>query len=140
MQFYSHLLDLRIWHPELDPDLVTKTLGLRANIAWRSGDPRRTPKGTDLGGTRTGGYWACNPFSYGWRDSADSQVEDGLAELVTFLEPHRDFLLGINQGGRVRVWISTHSNRNFALELSPSLLTRIASLDITLVHDVFQGQ
>ncbi len=139
MQLYSHILDLRIWHPELDPDLVTRTLGLGAHMAWRSGDPRKTPNGTDLGGIRTGGYWSCNPFAYGWRDSTDAQVEDGLVELVTFLEPHRDFLVGISQSGAVRVWVSTHSSRNFALELSPSLLARIASLGVTLVHDVYQG-
>ena len=103
------------------------------------GDPRKTPKGTLLQGTRTEGYWSSDPFSYGWRDSTDAQVEDALDELLKVLEPHRDFLSGISQEGAVRIWVSTHSNRNFALELPPNILGRLASLGITFVHDVYQG-
>ena len=139
MQLYSHVLNLRIWHPTLDPDVVTRTIGLKPHIAWRAGDPRKTPKGTLLQGTRTEGYWSSDPFSYGWRDSTDDQVEDALEELLKVLEPHRDFLSGISQGGAVRIWVSTHSNRNFALELPPKMLGRLASLGITFVHDVYQG-
>jgi hypothetical protein len=139
MQLYSHVLNLRIWHPMLDPDLVSRTLGLEPHISWRAGDPRQTPKGTPLEGLRTEGYWSSDPFSYGWRDSTEAQIEDALAELVSFLEPHREFLRGISQGGMIRVWVSSHSNRNFALELPPSLLTGLASLGATFVHDVYQG-
>ena len=139
MQLYSHVLNLRIWHPTLAPDLVSRTLGLESQIAWRAGDPRQTPKGTLLEGTRSEGYWSADPFSYGWRESTDAQMEDALEELVSFLEPHRDFLQGISQAGAVRIWVSSHSNRNFALELPPRMLSRLASLGVTLVHDVYQG-
>jgi hypothetical protein len=139
MQIYSHVLNLRIWHPTLDPDLVSRTLGLKPQIAWRAGDPRKTPKGAPLEGVRSEGYWSTDPFSYGWRDSADAQIEDALEELVTLLEPYRNFLLGISQGGFVRIWVSSHSNRNFAIELSPNMLARLASLGATFVHDVYQG-
>ena len=137
MQLYSHILDLRISHPTLDPDLVTRTLGMEPQHAWRAGDPRKTPKGTQLAGTRTTGYWACTPFSYGWRESSDALVEDALEELVTFLEPHRDFLAGLARVGHVRIWASTCSPRNYALDLAPGMLARIASLGASLVHDVY---
>ena len=137
MQIYSHELDLRIWHKDLDPDLVSRTLGLEPMIFWRAGEPRRTPKGTSLKGIRSQGYWAGNPFSYGWRASADAQIEDSLEELVEFLEPHREFLRGIAEGGQVRLWVSSQGARNYALELSPNLLARIAGLGATLVHDVY---
>ena len=42
MQLYSHKLDFRIWHPTLDPDLVSRTLGLEVQRSWRAGDPRST--------------------------------------------------------------------------------------------------
>lgn len=137
MQLYSHILTLRIWHPTLDPDLVSRTLRIDPQISWRAGDPRQTPKGTLLDGVRTEGYWSADPFSYGWRDSTDGQIEDALVELVSFLEPHGDFLRGISQGGAVRIWVGSQSNRNYAMELPPSLLGRLASLNITLVHDVY---
>ena len=139
MQLYSYVLDLRICHPTLDPDLVSRTLGLEPQRSWHVGDSRKTPKGTLLEGVRSEGYWSTNPFSYGWRESTDAQIEDALEELVTFLEPHRDFLRGISQGGTVRIWVSSHSNRNFAFELSPGMLARLASLGATFVHDVYQG-
>jgi hypothetical protein len=139
MQLYSYILDLRIWHPTLDPDLVSCTLELEPQRSWRVGDSRKTPKGTLLEGVHSEGYWSTNPFSYGWRESTDAQIEDALEELVTFLEPHRDFLKGISQNGAVRIWASSHSNRNFAFKLSPGMLARLASLGATFVHDVYQG-
>lgn len=137
MQLYSHILDLRIQHPTLDPDLVSRTLGLEPQRSWRAGDARKTPKGTLLVGVHSEGYWSTNPFLYGWRESTDAQIEDALEELITFLEPHRDFLKGISQGGRIRVWVSSQSLRNYAFELSPSVLSRLASLGATFVHDIY---
>jgi hypothetical protein len=139
MQLYSYIVDIRIWHPALDPDLVSRTLGFTPGIAWRAGEPRRTPKGTPLEGVRSEGYWSANPFSYGWRESTDAQVEDALEELVSFLEQHKDFLLNLSQAGAVRLWVSTQGNRNYTLELPPSMLARLASLGATFVHDVYQG-
>jgi hypothetical protein len=139
MQLYSHILNLRISHPALDPDLVTRTLGFKPQIAWRNGEPRQTPKGTHIGGLRTEGYWSADPFEYGWRDSTDALVEDALEELVTSLEPHREFLIGISLGGPVRIWVSSQSTRNYSLDLAPSMLVRIASLGATFIHDVYQG-
>ena len=137
MQFYSHTLGLRIWHPKLDPELVSRTLSLEPQRSWRAGDPRRTPKGTLLEGMHSEGYWSADPFMYGRRESTSALVEDALEELVTVLEPHRDFLRGISDGGKVRVWVSSQSDRNYALELSPSMLARLASLGATFVHDVY---
>jgi hypothetical protein len=139
MQLYSHVVNLRIWHPTLDPDNVTRTLGLAPEVSWRAGEPRKTPKGTPLQGVRTEGYWTSDPFSYGWRQSTDAQLEDALEELVSFLEPYREFLRELSREGAVRIWASTHSNRNFAVELPPNMLGRLASLGATFVHDVYQG-
>lgn len=139
MQLYSHVLNFRIWHPTLDPDGVTRTLGLTPEVAWRAGDSRKTPKGTPLQGVHFEGYWTSDPFSYGWRESTDAQLEDALEELVSFLEPHREFLRELSREGAVRIWASTYSNRNFAIELPPNMLGRLASLGVTFVHDVFQG-
>jgi hypothetical protein len=139
MQIYSYILDLRIYHPALDPDLVTRKLGMQPSVAWRAGDPRKTPKGTLLEGVRSNGYWSANPFSYGWRQSTDAQVEDALEELMTYLSPHEDFLREISREGAVRIWVSSQSNRSYAFELPPTMLARMASVGATVVHDVYQG-
>ncbi len=139
MQLYSHILDLRIWHPKLEPTLISSTLGIDPRVAWRDGDPRKTPKGTLLKGVRSGSYWSANPFSYGWQLSTDVQLEDALEELVSFLELHKEFLLGVSREGTVRVWASTQSSRNYAFEMTPLILERLSTIGATFIHDVYQG-
>lgn len=140
MQLYSFILDLRISHPALDPEAVTKTLGIKPKRAWRAGEPRKTPKGTALAGTQHVGYWSANPFDYGWRVSTDALVEDDLEELVRFLEPHQAFLQDLCKEGQVQIWVSSSSLRNYACELSPAMLARVASLGASFIHDVYQGE
>jgi hypothetical protein len=139
MQLYSHTLSLSIVHPSLDPASVTQVLGLKPQRTWLAGEQRSTPKGTPLQGRYAEGYWATDPFEYGWQASTDMQIEDALEELVSFLEPHAAFLRQISSGGIVKVWVSSQSTRNYAFELSPSMLGRLASLGATLVHDVYPG-
>jgi len=137
MQRYSYILDLRISHRALDPDLVSRTLGLEPHLAWRTGDLRKTPKGTVLDGVRLAGYWSANPFSYGWRSSTDALIEDALEELMECLFPHREFLNQLAESGSVQIWVSSESDHNYALELPPRMLFRLASLGVTLIHDVY---
>ncbi len=71
MQIYPHILDLRIWHPSLNPQEVTATLGIEPNISWCDGEPRKTRNGTILQRIRNGAYWSSSPFPYGWQSSAN---------------------------------------------------------------------
>lgn len=140
MQLYSHTIRLRISGPALDPDLVTTTVGLSPLRTWRVGEPRRTPKGTPLQGTYSDSYWIADPFEYGWRSSTDCDIEGALEELIAYLEPKAIFLQEIaKEGGRLTIWISSQSERNYAIELPPGILGRLASLEITLAHDVYPG-
>jgi hypothetical protein len=139
MQMYTYVLSLRITHPSIDPEQISRMLGKPADWGWKAGEPRRTPTGTLLQGTRPESYWTCNPFHEGWRESTEAGFEDALEETLGWLEPHAAFLLEIAEQGTIRIWFSSHSNRNFAIELPPRLLGRMAALGISLVHDVYQG-
>ena len=140
MQLYSHIFSLRVAHPSLDPELVTQVLGLKPKRSWRAGERRQTPKGTPLQGVYSEGCWSSNPFEYSWRESTDTSIEDALEELVNYLEPHTAFLKGIgNDGGRVTIWVSSQSTRNYAVELSPNFLGRLAVLGTSIVYDVYPG-
>jgi|GEM_PF-808959 len=138
MQLYSYILDLRIWHPKLDPDPISQNLGIKPHIAHRVGDARRTPQGTLREGFYKESYWSSNPFNHGWRDSSEVQCENSLEELLAFLEPHKEFLTSISKDGTVRIWISSHSKENFAIELPPGMLKQLAAFGATFVHDVYQ--
>jgi len=50
MQRYNFSIALRIWHPNIDPAVITGILGLPSSNSASSGQPRRTPKGQPLGG------------------------------------------------------------------------------------------
>jgi hypothetical protein len=138
MQRYSYSIALRIWHPNITPDLITHALGISPSRACEAGKPRSTPKGALLEGTYRESYWNADPFGRGEYSSTDDLVEDALAEVLHLLEPKRDFLLKLRgDGARVLVQISSFSGRNYAFELSPELMRRYAAIGVSLAHDVY---
>lgn len=138
MQLYSYQVALRIWHPSVDPAVITKSLGLKPAVAHRVGDPRVAPKGQPLGGLYAETYWHCDPFDYGERPSTDGLAEDAVTEVLTVLRPHSRFLLLLReQGGRLMLQISSFSARNYAIELPPPLMAELSSLGLSFAHDVY---
>jgi hypothetical protein len=99
MQRYSYSIALRIWHPNITPDLITRALGISPNRSCEAGKPRSTPKGTLLEGTYRESYWNADPFGRGEYSSTDDLVEDALMEVLHLLEPKRDFLLNLRSNG-----------------------------------------
>jgi hypothetical protein len=49
-------LDLRITHPSVAPAAVSKRLGLDLGRGWMAGEPKTTPRGTQLKGVRKSSY------------------------------------------------------------------------------------
>ncbi|AVJ29856.1 DUF4279 domain-containing protein [Achromobacter spanius] len=138
MQLYSFSLSLRIWHPTIDPDFITRTLGLEPKSSSMVGTPRQTPNGRPLGGVYAESYWWSDPFDRGGYLSADQIAEDILTGLLEVLRPHKKFLLLIQaQGGRSHLEINSFSKRNYSLVLPPDLLIEIAELGLCFVHDVY---
>ena len=65
MQCYSYSVTLRIWHPSIDPEEITRALGIEPKRAFKVGTRRETPKGNLLDGTHRESYWYADPFSRG---------------------------------------------------------------------------
>lgn len=138
MQRYSFAIALRIWHPSIDPAVITGKLGLTANHIATAGQPRQTPKGRSLSGVHAESYWHSDPFQRGEYSSTDESAEDALAEVLETLKPQKQFLLLLKeQGARLHLQVSSFSGRNYALELSPQFLAGCAELGLSLVHDVY---
>lgn len=138
MQRYSFTVALRIWHPSIDPALISGNLGLKPQRLCQAGEARRTPKGTLLTGAYPESYWHCYPFDVREYSSTDQIAADVLTDVLEILEPHKPFLLLLReQGARIHLQVSSFSARNYALELSPHMLLRSAELGISIVHDVF---
>jgi hypothetical protein len=137
MQLYSYKLDFRIWHPSIDPQIVTETLGLEPTHFCMAGQPRKTPKGRLLGGIHAESYWSADPFKRGEYMSSDDAAEDAISAVLELLRPHKHFLLLLQgQGGRLVLQISSFSARNYAIVLPPDLLMEMAALGISWAHDV----
>lgn len=138
MQRYSYSLAVRIWHPSLDPQEITRELGTTPKHMFLAGDRRQTPKGQLLDGVYSESYWSADPFSRGEYSSTDELAEDALAEVLQMLAPHRSFLQRLRkEGGRVHLQISSFSGRNYAFEFPPEFLAECAELGVSFVHDVY---
>lgn len=138
MQNYSYAIALRIWHPNIDPAVISGKLGLPAKVTAMAGRPRLTPQGRALGGTHAESHWTSDPFERGEYLSTDEVAEDALAAVVEILQPNKQFLLLLReQGARIHLQVSSYSARNYAFEFSPLLLQQCAELGLSLVHDVY---
>jgi hypothetical protein len=138
VQNYSFRASLRIWHPSVDPSLISKELGIDPRHSAMAGQRRRTPKGYPLDGVYAESYWSSDPFKREEVQSTDLIVEDSVAEIIDSLTPHKTFLNRLRaEGGRILLQVSSYSNRNYAFELSPELLRQCAELGLTFAHDVY---
>lgn len=138
MQNYSFSIALRIWHPNIDPAVISRILGLKAKYSGIAGAQRTTPQGRKLSGTYAESYWHSDPFGRGEYISTDELAEDALASVIEILSPKKSFLLLLReQGARIHLQVASFSHRNYALELSPTFLASCAELGLSLVHDVY---
>lgn len=138
MQSYSFSVALRIWHPNIDPEVISRNLGLNAKHAAMAGTERTTPKGRKLGGVHAESYWHSDPFEIGDYASTDDLAEDVLASVAEVLAPKKSFLLLLReQGARLHLQVASFSHRNYAVELSPEFLRGCGELGLSVVHDVY---
>jgi hypothetical protein len=144
---YDFAISLRIWHPSMSPGLITRRLRLAPRTKKTVGAARRTPRGALLrmaNGTRLGGvnpesYWVADVIrhgvgSVGRRSAAEQYVERFCKKLVR----HAEFFRRIRRdGGHVRVWVDSHSRRNYTFEWTPRCLESLAAAGVALVIDVY---
>ena len=138
MQVYEFSIALRFWHPSIDPQEITSELSMAPSHQCRAGEPRVTPKGTVLGGTRRESYWHADITGSEWRSSNDGDAEQFVFDLLSKLDAHESFLGSIvSSGGRGLIHINLHGQGNYALEFSPSLLAKCGALHLSLATEVY---
>ena len=101
MQLYWYSTRLAIWHPSIDPEEITRVLGVKARACGQAGQPRKTPRGTPLAGVWRESWWKADLFDRGECVSTDDLVVDIVTEYLEVLEPQADFLRRLwVEGGR----------------------------------------
>lgn len=54
---YQYTISLRIWHPNMPHEEISKTIGRTPRLSWTAGSPRFSIKGKPLGGFYDFYYW-----------------------------------------------------------------------------------
>jgi len=125
-------ISLRITHPKMPSDEITKSLELAPIFSYTAGDKKLTPKGTEIPGRRKESYW-CHDVPA----SADD-IESNIADCNAILANRRDVLLRIvDSGGRVEYFVGWFSSDNSGFVLRHELLRQLADLRIDLSFDLY---
>jgi hypothetical protein len=126
---------LRVFHPSIDPQVITEEFGLPPNRTWRAGEPRATSKGHPLAGQNRQTFWR---LTLGGNESGNNDLRTGLRDIVNRLEPYRVFFKRIRGGGgRVEIFVAWFLERHEGLELDHELMEKFAALEIDLSFDVY---
>jgi Domain of unknown function (DUF4279) len=127
---HRYTVELRIVGKDLDPDEVTRRLGLEPSQAWRKGD-RRSERST-----RTAGTWSFEVLPPG-RDDWPSLAE-GLSSLLKKLEPIRSEIQSYLPANEVYAWCG-HFTSSFdgGPTLPAALLKSLGNLGLQLAFDTY---
>lgn len=129
----SYNIVLLIKHPSIDPEVITKQIGLEPFMVRRFGEPRMTPKGTQLEGDWEDSAWSCR-FEYEDKRAFFESVD----RLIVELEPHHEFLSHlVLDGGNICLIVNLPGERNIGDVLNWKLMERITNLKIDIGIEVF---
>lgn len=136
MNPYRYRVSLRATHPTADLAPLFDQLGLVPARAWRAGQPRQSPRGTEGVYADSYGYAELTPGEQP-RDWGREDIEAFLAGIHQRLSTHRDRLHAFAaQGGRCGLFIGLFGEQDFGFELSPELSAGLAGLKLTLGFDI----
>jgi hypothetical protein len=127
-------LSFRIWHPIMTPEEISAGIGSKPDIFWCAGQPRRTPKGTELPGVYEETYWVAD---LGVRSAFEILVS-ALADTVADLEKNSAFLKKITDtGGIAELFVIWYGSGAFTLPAG--VLQRLSALSLNLSMDICIG-
>jgi hypothetical protein len=126
-------LSLRIEHPSCDLAPVCDAIGLRPTRIWKKGDVRRTPKGTEPGGTYDKSTCTI-VFASASRKSLSEQLKAALQRL----KPHRSTLRKISSsGGIISLYVAWFCDEHTGERLAWQILKDAADLQVSLDLNIY---
>ena len=124
---------LLIKHPGIDPQFISKELGLTPIACWSAGAARATPTGRPLPGVHKESMW-----NYSNKIEGDRRFFEHFAKMISDLEPQARFLAEIVEGGgTVTLIIHLPGDINIGNVLSWRYLERLSRLHVDLGIEVF---
>ena len=141
MADYRFCVSLRVTHPSLDPDEVTRTLGIEPFRQWMVGEPRLNHEGKPLEGVSRETFWAANLHDKHRLCSKNVYLEDFLKETNQKLKPHTEYFSGlVKSGGYVEYFIGWFGEYCIGATLDPELMNSTSSLSIAIGLDIYVGE
>lgn len=124
---------LLIRHPSLDPDFISRKLGLAPQASHLVGAPRRAPNAASLPGIYRDSVWSC------WeRVERHRRFFDDVVKILDIPERHASFLAEINEtGGQTELIVDLPGDVNIGDTLPSREMRRMAELGIKLGIEVF---
>jgi hypothetical protein len=133
MNPYKYSVSLRFLHPEIDPVIISKYIGIKPNFSWKAGEPRTTPKGDELGGTREETYWTGSLHPGKSVYSRKIGFEDFLVKAIDELENKYKFINKLlRTGGEAELFIGIFGGRDYGFEIKRDIIKRLGKIGISL--------
>lgn len=133
---FGYSVSFRVKHPRLRPNDIAASLNKTPRFSWAAGEPRMTPKGTLLGGTRKESYCA---FEIGGGE--DGELARCLLNAVDGLKAHRAYLHEIRStGGSLMFYIFWYPNGDIGEVFETDLLFTLSDLGIDLGINVYDDR
>lgn len=126
MKNHEYTVEFRVWGTAIEPDLITRELGLQPCQVRISGTSRF--RRVDLGMWSYDGGERDNPY---WES-----LEEGLEFVLTKLWPHREAIARYESRGEI-IWWCGHFQSSFdgGPSLSPGLLRKLGEFGAKLFID-----
>ncbi|MBK6896459.1 MAG: hypothetical protein IPH06_07700 [Alphaproteobacteria bacterium] len=133
---HTYSITLLIIHPDMDPDVITRTLGaigIQPYTSFMAGKMSFTPKGTEMGIARDTRWNYVEDFF------DDVRFFEMMGKMVVKLHAHfRDFFRQIvSEGGTVMLIVNLPGKRNQGDTLAPELLGKMADMSVSLGVETF---
>ncbi len=137
MSDYEFTMSLGVRHPDIDPEQITRALGLTPGHLWRKGDERTDQAGTGLGGNHRASYWFCEitprPKFPGERIS----MENELSRVLHMLRKAIVFMQDMHYGGGVtELFVTIFARGDFRLELLPEESALLGRLGVGMTIEI----
>jgi hypothetical protein len=117
----------------MDPDFISSKLCMEAEIKWKVGDERRTPKGRKLTGKYDTTYCV-----FELEPPKNMTLADFLIYSNSKLYKHKEFLKSIrNSGGTLEYYIAWIVNGNSGELFDLKLLMQLVDLGIELGFEMY---
>jgi hypothetical protein len=118
---YQYDISLRIWHPAMPHEEISKTIGRTPNRSWTVGSPRFSIHGKPLGGADDFSYWT-ERLTKKTVLSDTMWVEEEIVRQVEAFSQQALFFRKVRaEGGRAELFVGLFSDFNIVVELEPAL-------------------